>query len=417
MRSVTCQVDSNQLLVPATPTTYTLELTSRCNSACAGCGNVFDRALGEMAFDRWRSILIQLRPHIVNLRLTGGEPTLYRHFPELVRFIDSLGVPFVVFSNGLWSQRDETLALLLACNNLDGLLISLHGHTPKAHQAFSGVDSFDRVAATIKLAAEAGLTINTNTVLSRYNHRAIPAIVALSGELGARFAAFSRYYGPPTPVTDLTEDEFRTAAATVQRLRDQGLPAQFNNSVPSCFDGRRAKSCPAGITHCTIDPLGRVRPCTHAPHVLGDLSAEPISDIWHNEAAAQWRSLIPDTCSLCAEFVRCRGGCKAMAYHLRQSHDPLIRKPLQKPLRCASPGRMQLYSGARPEPNFTLRVESFGYLLINRNQIIPVRSETRPLLEALDGITTLSQIEQDFGSAGLAFVAHLFNKGLVVLNQ
>jgi hypothetical protein len=78
---------------------------------------------------------------------------------------------------------------------------------------------------------------------------------------------------------------------------------------------------------------------------------------------------------------------------------------------------MQLYSGARPEPNFTLRVESFGYLLINRNQIIPVRSETRPLLEALDGVTTLSQIEQDFGSAGLAFVAHLFNKGLVVLNQ
>jgi len=404
-------------LVPATPTTYTLELTSRCNSACTGCGNVFDRTLGEMAFERWRSILVQLKPHLVNLRLTGGEPTLYPQFAELTRFIDSLGVPFVIFSNGLWSQRDETLAVLLECNNLDGLLISLHGHTAQAHQAFAGVDSFDRVAGTIRLAAEAGLNTNTNTVLTRDNHQAIPAIVSLSGKLGARFAAFSRYYGAPVPVTDLTEDEFRTAAETIQRLRDQGLPVQFNNSVPSCFGRLPTKSCPAGITHCTIDPLGRVRPCTHAPHILGDLSAEPIAEIWHNEAARRWRDLIPDTCHACAEFVRCRGGCKAMAYHLRQSHDPLIRRPLQEPLRCASPGRMQLYSGARPEPNFTLREEAFGYLLINRNQIIPVRRETRPLLDALDGATTLSQIEQDFGSAGLEFVAHLFNKGLVILNQ
>jgi radical SAM protein with 4Fe4S-binding SPASM domain len=417
MRSVTCHPPSGRLLIPATPTTYTLELTSRCNSACVGCGNVFDRTLGEMAFEQWRRILIQLRSHMVSLRLTGGEPTLYRHFSALIPFIDGLGVPFVIFSNGLWPETDETLAMLLACHNLDGLLISLHGHTPEAHQAFTGVDSYHRVADTIRLAAEAGLNINTNTILSRHNHQAVPAIVELSGELGARLAAFSRYYGAPTPVTDLTEDEFRTAAATIHGLRDQGLPVQFNNSVPSCFDGRPTKSCPAGITHCTIDPLGRVRPCTHAPHILGDLLAEPVADIWHSEAAGQWRELVPSTCTVCAEFVRCRGGCKAMAYHLRQRRDPLICEPLEKPLRPASPDRIQLYSGARPEPNFTLREESFGYLLINRNQIVPVRNETRPLLDALDGVTTLGQIERDFGSAGLTFVAHLFNKGLVRLNQ
>jgi MoaA/NifB/PqqE/SkfB family radical SAM enzyme len=87
----------HELLVPSAPTTYTLEITSHCNSACIGCGNVFQRTLGEMAVEKWHSLLTNLSPYIVNLRLTGGEPTLYAEFNSLVRFVDELRVPFVVF--------------------------------------------------------------------------------------------------------------------------------------------------------------------------------------------------------------------------------------------------------------------------------------------------------------------------------
>lgn len=408
---------ADQLLIPATPTTYTLELTSRCNSACVGCGNVFKRTLGDMAFERWRYLLAKLKPHIVSLRVTGGEPTLHPQFPALIRLIDGLGVPVVLFSNGLWPAPKKTLRLLLDCANLDGVLISLHGRDAATHQAFAGVNSFDRVTATIRGAAQAGLAINTNTVLTRYNYQDIPAIATLSRDLGARFAAFSRYYGPPTPVTELSEGEFRLAAAAVHDLGQQGLRVQFNNCVPVCFDGQPTKSCPAGITHCTIAPLGQVRPCTHAPHILGNLFSQSITNIWRSQSASQWRALIPPACKTCAEFLRCRGACKAMACHLQRDKDPLIRRPLQHPLPMTKPSQIQLYADARPEPNFTLRKEVFGYLLINRNQIIPVKTEAKPLLDTLDGTTTLRQLQHDFGQPGLAFVAYLFNKGLVQLVQ
>jgi len=408
---------SDPLLIPAAPTTYTLELTSRCNSACVGCGNVFECTLGEIDIKRWRYLLTKLKPYLVSLRVTGGEPTLHVQFPALIRFIDRLGVPFVLFSNGLWPALDETLALLLECSHLDGVLISLHGRDAATHQAFAGVNSFDRVTTVIRQAAQAGLSINTNTVLTRSNHRDIAAVARLSCDLGARFAAFSRYYGPPTPVTALSEEEFRAAAAIVHDLRRQGLGVQFNNCVPVCFDGQPTKSCPAGITHCTIDPLGRVRPCTHAPHILGDLFSQSIADIWHGEAASRWRALIPPTCKTCAEFVRCRGACKAMAHHLRRDRDPLIRGPLRHPLPINSPSQIQFYADARPEANFVLRKEDFGYLLINRNQIVPVKPEAKPLLDALDGTTTMRQLQSDFGQPGLVFVAYLFNKGLVRLAQ
>jgi len=408
---------ADQLLIPATPTTYTIEITSRCNSACAGCGNVFERTLGDMDIERWRCLLENLRPYIVTLRITGGEPTLYPRFAALIHLVDGLGVPFVLFSNGLWPDPAKTLDLLLHCDHLDGVLVSLHGPDASTHQSFAGVDSFDRVTATIRQAAQAGLMINTNTVLTRANYHAIAAIAALSNDLGARFAAFSRYYGPPTPVTDLTESEFRTAAATVHSLQRQGARVQFNNCVPVCFDGQPTKSCPAGITHSTIDPLGRVRPCTHAPHVLGSLFSQSIAEIWQGEAANQWRALIPAVCRTCAEFVRCRGGCKALACHLQRDKDPLIRRPLSHPLSAVHTRRMLIYANARPQANFTLREESFGYLLINRNQIVPVKSGTRPLLDALNGKTTMRQIQDNFGQPGLALVAYLFNKGLVHLAQ
>ena len=407
----------DHLLIPATPTTYTLELTARCNSRCVGCGNVFDRMLGHMELDRWRMLLEKLRPHIVSLRVTGGEPTLHPEFLDLIRFIDGLGVPFVLFSNGLWPARDRLLSLLLGCRHLDGVLISLHGRDAAMHQAFAGIDSFSRVTATIQQAALAGLNINTNSVLTRANHGDIAAIAELSRSLGASYAAFSRYYGRPTPVTDLTEDEFREAVATVHNLRRRGFRVQFNNCVPVCFDGQPTKSCPAGITHCTIDPLGRVRPCTHAPQVLGDLFSQSIQDIWQGEAAAQWRKRIPTMCGTCAEFVRCRGACKAMAHHLQCDKDPLMRQPLQGPLPTDGPRRIRLYAEARPEPNFTLREEGFGYLLINRNQIVSAKKEARPLLDRLDGTTTMQQIEREFGQPGLAFIALLFNRGLVRLIQ
>jgi radical SAM protein with 4Fe4S-binding SPASM domain len=408
---------SDRLLIPATPTTYTLELTSHCNSQCIGCGNVFDRALGCMRFDHWQTILLALQPHIISLRVTGGEPTLHPDFHQIIRLIDQLAVPFVIFSNGLWPNRDRILRLLLDCRHLDGLLISLHGHDAATHRAFAGVDSFDQVVTTIRQATAAGVNINTNSVLTRANCQHIAAIARLSQELGARYAAFSRYYGPPQPITDLTADEFRQAAAAVHDLRQRNAHVQFNNCVPVCFDRQPTKSCPAGITHCTIDPLGQVRPCTHAPQVLGDLFSQPIEAIWQSEAASCWRDRIPAACATCAEFTRCRGACKAMAYHQHCERDPLMCEPLATAVTATQSKQINLYSLSRPKSNYVRRNEAFGYLLVNRNQIIPVQKEAGPLLDRLESKVTLQDIEHEFGQRGLAFVALLFNKGLLCLDQ
>jgi radical SAM protein with 4Fe4S-binding SPASM domain len=403
----------HKLYVPTVPTTYTLELTSYCNNACVGCGNVFSRNLGEMPAERWGFLLERLRRYLINIRVTGGEPTLHRHFSQIIRAIDRLDVPFVLFSNGVWEHRQEIIQLLSDCRNLDGVLISLHGKDNSSHRQFVGCDTFEETIQSIKEATQAGLLINTNTVLTRANFRDVEEIAQLSLDLGSGFVAFSRYYGAPTPVTMLSDDELVEAIESVHTLKARGVPVRFNNNVPACFSGYPSKSCPAGITHCTIDPMGNVRPCNHVPITFGNLFDRSIKELWHSDSARWWRSLIPQACFQCAEFDRCRGGCKAMALQLGRGQDPLMRRPLVKKLQQDAPRKLTLYEKAVPFKSFEMRREEFGLMLANRSRILPVALTAEPLLNWLDGTHSLHAIKQQFGQEGLNFVGQLYIEGLV----
>jgi radical SAM protein with 4Fe4S-binding SPASM domain len=370
-----------------------------------------------MPLERWETLLDALHPHVVNLRLTGGEPTLHPQFPQIIQFIDHLNVPFVLFSNGVWENRQETIQTLSTCHNLDGVLISLHGHDDVSHQQFVGRNSFAETIESIRQATQAGLLVNTNTVLNRANFRHVEAIARLALDLGAGFVAFSRYYGAPTPLTALSKDELLQAVQFVHALKARGTPVRFNNNVPACFSHRPSKSCPAGITHCTIDPLGNARPCSHADITFGNLFEHSIEELWSSEAARRWRDLIPASCYLCAEFASCRGGCKALALHLNKAQDPLMRKPLAHKLERGAPRKVQLYAEAMPRKNFVTRREEFGLLLVNRSRVLPVDLAAEPLLDKLDGAHSLRAIQQQFGQEGLDFVGLLHQAGLVRLDQ
>jgi radical SAM protein with 4Fe4S-binding SPASM domain len=403
----------HRLYVPKTPTTYTLELTSHCNNACVGCGNVFARDLGEMPLEQWTALLDMLQPHVVNIRVTGGEPTLHPQFSQIILAIDRLAVPFVLFTNGVWRNRQKIIRVLLDCRNLDGVLISLHGKDNASHRQFVGQDSFEETVKSIREATRAGLLVNTNTVLTCANFRDVEVIAQLSLGLGASFVAFSRYYGAPIPITALSEAELLEAVESVHTLKAQGLPVRFNNNVPACFSGHPSKSCPAGITHCTVDPLGNVRPCNHVPVTFGNLFECSIEELWRSEKARWWRGLIPQACYQCAEFDSCRGGCKAMALKLDKKRDPLMRAPLVSKLRHHVPRRLTLYEKAIPLKNFVMRREEFGLLLVNRSRVLPVDAIAEPLLDMLDGTHSLRAIEQQFGQVGLNFVGILYQEGLV----
>lgn len=401
-------------LCPSVPTVYTLELIAECNHKCIGCGNVFSRHLEFLGVEAWERIIERLKPNIYSVRITGGECTLHPDFAQIIRCVDDLGVPFVIFTNGRWVNPDATIELFASCDNLDGLLISLHGKDAHSYRAFVVTDSFDIVVKNIRQATEAGIRVETNTILLRSNHEDLEEIAELGFSLGAQSVAFSRYYGNPLPGLQLTKSELKQAMQKISEMRNRDERIVFNNCVPMCFTDINipTKGCTSGFTHCTIDPCGNVRPCTHAPVVLGNIFEQSIEEIWQSETLQLWREFIPSECYDCALFDGCRGGCRATAYLLGVSKDPLIRGPIKrKP--TTEPVRIRLFEGAKPVWNCAMKEDNEGYFLINRSRHVLVSQRAEPLLKAVDRGSTLYQIQERFGNVGLNFVGTLYKMGLL----
>jgi radical SAM protein with 4Fe4S-binding SPASM domain len=401
------------------PVFYALELTADCNNACPGCGNVYDAGRGpaHLPASRWREILDRIAPHTSRFKLTGGEPTLHPEFEAIARAVADRDRPFSVFTNARWQDPDRLLAFLAGVPQCSGLLVSLHGATAGPHDAFTGVPgSFDETAANVRRAVAAGLPVSTSTVITGCNWRQVDDIVGLSHDLGARYAVFNRHLGHSLPGIAPSPEQLRRAVRAIEGARRAApVRVRFGNCVPQCFVESSSTGCLAGIALATVDPWGNVRPCNHAPLICGNLLEESPEAIWRSEPVMRWRALLPAQCEDCGALARCHGGCRAVAMLLGLDKDPLIGQPF--PRAEGAQIEIELFEAARPLARFEARSESFGYVLVGGNSVIPVTHDAKPLLDALDGRVTLQQVQESFGEEGLSFVGSLYQRGLVALLQ
>jgi len=362
----------------------------------------------------WRQVLGKLRPYVHSLRLTGGEPTLHPEFSAIVRAVSELNLPFSVFTNGRWHEPARLINTLRQIPQLRSLLVSLHGANDAAHAAFCGVSSaFEETIANITRAVEAGLTVNTSTVITNHNFDNVAAIARLSRDLGASRAVFNRLVGkaPCAP----SPGQLRQAIHQVERLHSEGWPVEWSVCIPPCFMLNSSDGCLAGLVFWTVDPWGNVRPCNHTPLLCGNLLEQEVAEIVDSPALARWHACIPSACMQCAVYTQCHGGCRAQAMLLGVAQDDLIGRPLDAA--PVSLPELMLPEDTRPITCFETRAEPFGWLLIRGGQVQPVSASAQPILQVLDGFLTLAEIERRFGQDALSFVGLLVRKGLVALKD
>jgi radical SAM protein with 4Fe4S-binding SPASM domain len=401
------------LSLPA-PVLYALELTPVCNNRCPGCYNVFAgrrTAAPVLPLDQWRLLLERIRPYAHLVKLTGGEPTLYRDLAGLVSLLDEFSLSYSVFTNARWSDPEALIRLLAASSSFRGMLVSVHGATAASHEAFTGVGgSFDQALDNIRRATDSGLQVVLSTVIHRYNLEELPAVAALCARLGADHVSFNRYLGPPAPQIEPSPAELRGAVARIEALREAGTRVKFGDCVPHCFVPSSARGCLAGIAYCTIDPWGTVRPCSHSPTRLGSLFERSIVDIWADDEARAWRNRVPDACHTCAAFGDCHGGCRAQAETRGLPADPLMTGPLAHRI---EEHQAVLYRRARPRSACDIRPQPFGYLMLRGNAVVPLSRADRPLLDACDGETPLWSLAEQYGQRGLQLIHEWSRHGLV----
>jgi pyrroloquinoline quinone biosynthesis protein E len=306
------------------------ELTHRCPLQCPYCSNPLqlERANRELSTDEWRGVFTQAAEMgVVQIHLSGGEPTLRTDLEDIVAHTSGLGLYSNLITAAVTLDRAR-LERLVACG-LDHVQVSFQDADPENSNRIGAIKGgFDKKMAVAGWLAEMGVPLTVNAPIHRQNVDNLEAIIELADRLGAirLEVAHIQYYGwalkNRAALIPTYEQTMRSAAIVeAARLRLKGVMA-IDFVVPDYY-AQTPKPCMGGWASrfLNVTPSGKVLPCHAAESIPGlvfdTVRDRPLRDIWLNSRAfnafrgTEWMREPCRTCELRdVDF----GGCRCQAF-------------------------------------------------------------------------------------------------------
>ncbi|HOU53458.1 MAG TPA: radical SAM protein [Myxococcota bacterium] len=305
-----------------------LEVTRRCNLACAYCGSscTGDGPRQELDAGEWVAVVDQVAqdfdPRTVMVAVTGGEPLLK---PDILRVFEALrdrGFAYGMVTNGL--LLDAAWARALVRVGMGSVSVSLDG-PPEVNDAQRGPGAFEKASRAIRLLQEAGFQGKLEA-LSTLTRPAIPHLDRMRGLLAGMRVPLWRV-APVMPIGRARERpdlvpgpaEVRALLEWVLRARqDPRLPVPEHSEEGFLgwrFEGRvrpYLAQCRAGVEVAGVMADGRIGACPELPPAFhqGDIRRERLRDVWEQRFQVfrdrSWTRKGP--CATCDHWAWCRGG-------------------------------------------------------------------------------------------------------------
>ena len=322
--------------------------TQACNLRCKHCYQNAGKTLpDELPLRKQLEIVEQMvDSDVAILAISGGEPLLSPNILPVARKAHDGGMYVTIATNGTLLTRE--MARKLVDHGVEYVEISLDSVYPEKHNAFRGIDCWDRVVEGIKHAvAEEWLKVGIATTITRMNIGELEDLIALAKELGVK--CFNTFNFIPTGRGKEIIDQDITPPEREEMLRIlwrhlQEEKIEIMSTAPqlgrACLmysypegifatghagqgagEGARTIAkyvggCGAGRCYCAIQPNGVVTPCVYIPLEIGDLREKPLMEIWQDSEICRLlrnRTLLADHCGICQYRNYC-GGCRARAY-------------------------------------------------------------------------------------------------------
>ncbi len=318
-----------ELISAGPPLGMLAELTHRCPLQCPYCSNPLRllKAADELNTQAWLSAFSQAADlGVLQVHLSGGEPTLRQDLEELVKALSARGVYTNLITAGVTLTRDR-IKELAACG-LDHVQLSLQSVDPgMADKIANYKNSLAKKLTVARWVREEGLPLTINAPTHRHNIEETPALIELAAELGAGRLeiAHIQYYGwakrneaALLPPYELVLEEAAIVAEAKERL--QGIMS-IDYVTPDYY-AQFPKPCMGGWAKDVVNvtPEGKVLPCHAAeslPLSFDNIKDRPLSEIWYEgEAFNRFRGYrwMKEPCRSCPRKEIDFGGCRCQAF-------------------------------------------------------------------------------------------------------
>ena len=308
------------------------ELTHRCPLRCPYCSNPVElhRASRELDAATWGRIFAEASAlGVLQVHLSGGEPTSRRDLPEIVRHAVSAGLYTNLITSGVLT--DARRFAELAAAGLDHVQLSVQDAEPGNADRIGGyAGGHARKLAFAEIVRAEGLPLTLNAVVHRQNLDRLPDLIELALKLGAGRleVAHVQYYGwalRNRAALLPTRAQLDAATATVERAREELRGRLVIDYVVPDYYAKLPKACMGGWGRqfFAVSPNGRALPCHAAESLPGftfpDLREVSLRDAWENsEAFNRFRGTgwMPEPCRGCGRAEQDWGGCRCQAFAL-----------------------------------------------------------------------------------------------------
>jgi MoaA/NifB/PqqE/SkfB family radical SAM enzyme len=276
-----------------------VELTNRCNLRCRHCFDQRHAATGELPLGIIEKLLADARAcGITRVSFTGGEPTLHRHFDEIVRRCADATCRFSLVTNGSTFPRLYS-RFLTHRDWFDGVTFSLDGAREATHDRLRGVGSYRQVMRAASICHFTGLGFTLNMVVTAENRDEICEMVdvaAALGSRGVRFGFLMPGHGVEREALELPPEERLVVEAVIRQVQ-QSAPIAVD-MAPGYFSESPFFPCgPLEEHEFNVDWRGNMTLCCHLSGFWGDRPASPdkvanLHDMTLPEALSRFRQRV-----------------------------------------------------------------------------------------------------------------------------
>jgi len=311
------------------PIAMLAELTHRCPLQCPYCSNPLElmKANREMDTAAWLDLFDQAADMgVLQVHLSGGEPTLRRDLEEIVGKLSSRRVYTNLITAGVGIAEGRMEGLAEA--GLDHVQLSLQGaRTQTAELVSNYKGALEKKVETARRVRAAGLPLTVNAPVHRHNIGEVEQFIELALSLDAErleianvqysgWALVNRAALMPSPAA--VEREIEIVEAARERLRGV-LNIDF---VPPDYFATYPKPCMGGWARdaFAVAPDGTVLPC-HAAQTIPSLTFErfgerSLAEIWTDSPAFnafRGTGWMQEPCRSCERREIDWGGCRCQA--------------------------------------------------------------------------------------------------------